>query len=337
MDITIRKVELSDLKEISKLFKDEKTEEELKWTYFFRINKTTYNSFVAEHKKYGIVGIIGYMINSYRFKSHHFTGVIPIGWEVAKKFRGLLGVQLLLKVIKLADFGFTIGGTKMALKSQTLAKVKLKLEGYLYYKIIDPLYYIKLKDDPYPIRVAKSFFHVFEILRPKRFKPGSLNVRLEKIDFSQTVEIQYEIPVLHNIHSWDYIQWLLDCPLVEMYAWLLFVENSLRGIVICNVKKIQDNVTRGRIVYVPYFGEEDEVWLCVIRKVEQFLISKKCSIITTMSLNHEYSRILQQMHYRIGNKKMTLFLRDDNNILQEIHDDQWYLTFSESDKSARKP
>jgi len=336
MATIIRETKSDDLEGISNLFEVKRSEEEIRWTYFSPSEDNPYNSFVAENSDSGIVGVIAYRKNIYRYRGKEISGIIPLGWKVLPSYKGLAGIQLFLKVINCTDFGFALGGTEMAMRVQTLAKLGFKLNGYMFYKVVDPLYYLKIKDSRFPRRIARTLKHITNKLTNSHATPGLFhNIKLEETTDIQTSKYELNDSALINLHTHNHIQWLLDCPLAESHTLKIMLDNELIGFALCYVKKIKYNITRGRIVHLPFLGHNTALWTDTIVLVEQFLRAKNCALITTMSLHPSYSDCLLKLNYRKLKVEIPLYVRDKKNLLVEIPEDEFYMTFSEADKACR--
>lgn len=99
MPETIRRLETADLENVSKLYDDRKSLEELKWLFHDFEKPDNYNGFVAVDENNRIIGVIGYCLSEYHQKNEKISGVVPMSWKLAADYKGFAGVQLFKKAI----------------------------------------------------------------------------------------------------------------------------------------------------------------------------------------------------------------------------------------------
>ena len=77
---------------------------ELEWLFTDPHQKNSMLGYIARSPAKEPAGVIGYSINQYQFDGKKVKGVIPVSWMVSPSHRGLLGIQLLKKVMNEGDF-----------------------------------------------------------------------------------------------------------------------------------------------------------------------------------------------------------------------------------------
>ena len=98
---------------------------------------------IARTEDRKLAGVIGYALNTYKTGSLELTGVIPLSWMISPSHRGILGIQLLKKVLKEGDFGFAIQGSEVAQQSYKAVRLKYIGEAHIYTKVLRPLAHIR--------------------------------------------------------------------------------------------------------------------------------------------------------------------------------------------------
>ena len=330
MKIEIRETTESDIPIISDLYNGRKTVEELNWLLSDPSGKKKYNSFVAVDESDHVVGAIGYILSKYRYNEKEFNGVGFFNWIVDSSHRGLAGIQLLRKVMKMGDFGFAISGSDMGQKVYSALKLEFQFDNYFYFKVREPLKFLKIDRSSFPKNIIKTLY-----LLPSKRGFNSQKVYSSDIEFEPYKETHELKPILyenvmHKILDRDQIKWILSCPIVESYAFTIILKGIPVGVAICYVNRRKNGINSGRITYLPYLGQDDNHWYEVISKIEQFLIEKKCVHISTTASHPKLIEVLKKFYYiPIKQDPKPFFVRDVKNNLGEVPDDSWYLTFAE--------
>jgi hypothetical protein len=113
------------------------------------------------------------------------------------------------------------------------------------------------------------------------------------------------------------------------------MDSQYYGICVLYIKNI-NGINRGRIVHLPYLGNNETLWESVIEKCITFFKKEKCCIVTALAHNS-----INQLGYiksgfiRIKKHRKPLFIKDTNQKLSSFHVDNWFLQFSEGDKAYR--
>jgi len=271
MSITIRRSSIEDIKGIEKLYhdmNDDRNIEELEWTYFNKLDDDSYSSFVALHPDHGIVGVIGFSVSNYQFKREKFLGVIPFAWRVKQGYRGILGIQLMLCVMKLADFGFTINGTEAALKTQTLINLKYHLKGLVLKKPLKfkSLYFTSKGNNL--IKIIKMIFKLpLFIFNNLGFNHIPNNLQIEKSNQVNQIYNTEHKSVFLNISEASLLQRISKCPLVDSELFYIKKENRIIGNILCYMSK-QKSFKKGIIVHISYCSENLKPLCCHLMPVQ---------------------------------------------------------------------
>ena len=316
----IRRTTKDDIGAIVDLYSHTKNDTELSWLLPAPLVHHPFRSFVAvlDHK---IVGHIGYVNSKFRYNESEFSGVHPQAWIVSPEYRGHgIGLKLIHKVLDMGDFSYLIGGSKATMRIFPFLGFKLKFFV---------LEYIKPKESLY-------------ITHPSETDKNKIS--LEEYRKKEAVQIQISNAVFVNAQERSHIQWLLECPLCDAYAFSIKQNGKQLGIAICYTGKNKDDVLTGRIVHLSYLGDELYPWRNALFEIERFFWDKECRIVTTLASHPIYINALidigyyQRPHYPVSafnENGRPFFLRDPQNRLPDIPDDVFHWTFLEGDMGYR--
>ena len=313
----LRRTTKDDIDAIVNLYSSTKSTTELQWVLSDPLDHNSLRSLVAVSNN-KIAGHISYIISRFRYMGLEFSGVFPYAWIVSPEYKGSgIGSKLMTKVCEMADFTYFFGGSAQTLKVVPFMGFELKFYVREYVKSVDPL------------RTAQS---------------SEAIVALEECDKPGYVQNRFDDPVFFNTAETHHINWLLDCPLCDTYAFSIKQNNIPTGIAICYSAKSKDAILTGRIVHLSYLGDDPDTWRTTIHEVEQSLIDKGCSTITTLASHPVYISALEGCGYspresypvpsftRAGRP---FFLKDPKGILSDISDESFHWTFFEGDMGYR--
>ncbi len=330
----IRRIEEKDFLEVSALYNGRKSVKELKWLFTNPGDSTIYNAFVAENNKNEIIGVIGYVLSIYSQNIFELSGSIPISWKLHSEYKGMAGVLLFKKVMNLGDFGITIAGSETAKDLYKLFKYKYISKIDQYYKILD------LKGS-YRSLHRKSILKtvgMFAYLSPSYFKNPKHSVDdiyFKRYDGSNFIEEQSSKNLFKKKITKNYIDWLLDCPLVKTYAFTIKKDKLNLGTCVLYIKE-KDGVKKGRIVHLPYLGSDIKIWESVIDKCIYYLKENGCCIVNASAHNTMNKKgYLSSGFVNIKKHYKPLYIKDPKNSLDHIDLNNWYLQYSEGDKAYR--
>ncbi len=332
----IRRIEERDFEAVSAIYDGRKSVEELKWLFTDPDDSTIYNAFVALKGQDEIIGVIGYLTSIYIQNKTEVKGVIPISWKIKSNYKGIAGITLFKEVFKKSDFGITIEGSKSAQNLYSIFKFKYFSNIDVYYKILNiPEFYNSLN--------LKNFFKktgLFLFLLPSFFRKTNKESLYKDVEFINydgnnfLEDREYDIVFKKKITK-NYIDWLLDCPILDTYAFNIKKGKENLGVCILYIQKI-NNVKKGRIVHIPFLGFDNNIWNSVIKKCLTFFRKEGCCVVTGLA-HHKMSHL---GFVGIGSKKIKkhhkpLFIKDINHNLTSINLDNWHLQYSEGDKAYR--
>ena len=332
----IRDLVETDLHEISKLYDFRKSELELKWLFSDPYKSGSFNAFVSINDDNELTGVIGYAKAMYNWNDNSNVGVIPMSWKIKDSYKGMAGVLLFKKVMTLGEFCMTIEGSETAQNLYSLFKLKYVSKGDVYYKVLNLVnYYKSLKGKSYAEKVK-----LLGVLLSTRFinaKKKSLSLEVKWTAYSSG---NYSVPVsqesvFSKVLSEEYVNWLLDCPVLKTYAFNIIIDNVNYGLCVLYIQKI-NGIRRGRIVHLPFLGINEEIWSSVIDKCISFFKEKKCCSITSLAhhkMNH--SSFLDSGFRKIEKHSKPIFIKDVNNVLSSVDLKNWNFQYSEGDKAYR--
>ena len=129
--------------------------------------------------------------------------------------------------------------------------------------------------------------------------------------------------------------WLEACPLVSMLSFTLYHRDQEMGPAICYICE-NSGVRRGRIVHIPYLGNDTEAYRQAIALLEKELVARSCCSVNALAMQAASRKSLVMQGFRT--RKSTarkLYVRDPDKLLEGVDLNQWYLSFYESDKGYR--
>lgn len=336
MKYKIKKIRQEDLKDIysfyNELYNDKpfkiKSLELLRWLFSDPLRSDDFCGFVARDEANKVVGIIGYALNEYQYMQKKYTGVVPMSWLVSPSARGILGIQLLLKALKLGDFAFTIHGSKIALEVYHAVNLKYVTQGYAYTKVLNIIRYIKSDKKSFIKAGIRSLIYHGRI----RSSPGIKGMKIT----------EYRGEPSHSNVNWNSLsivptnernQWILGCPIVESFSFSVIHHNKTIGTCICYIHKDSNDIKRGRIVSIPNFGNDLIAYRFIISELEKYLHARGCCVISVLALNGVFRIALRNQGYRTLKRisKVFVFLRDPEKILKFIPISEWHLMHYEKD------
>ena len=333
---TLRRVTSTDLGKISELYKFSKSVEELVWLFTDPEIPDKFNAFVAIDKKKKIIGVIGYVLSNYVQGEKIIQGVIPISWKISSDYQGFAGILLFKKVLEYGDFALAIQGSKIARKLYPIFKYKYVSKSDVYYKILNfPGFYNSIKNRNLFKRLA-----IMVLLLPSGFtslrrKSTYEEVRLIPYDGQNFVEEKRFNNVFFKRINKNYLDWLLSCPSLNSFAFSIKKGANYFGMCVLYTQK-QNSITRGRIVYIPFLGDDKKLWLDVVNECIIFFKKKKCSLISVL-VHH---RMCHNLFSKAGfikrkNHCKQIYLKDNKSKLESLNLTDWYMQFTEGDKGYR--
>lgn len=332
----IRRIEEKDFQEVSALYKNRKSIEELKWLYINPENPNIYNAFVAVNSQNKIIGEIAYSLSIYEQGEKKINGVIPINWKVIPNYKGMAGVLLFKKILSLGDFGIAISGSDTAINLYPLFNLKYHSRISHFYKILDIISLLKHYKRK---NFIKTYGMIGELL-PSYIRPHQKRIsnNVEFIPYNgsnYSEENKANKKVFKKKISKNYIDWLLSCPILKTYGFRIIEDHKSLGICVLYIQKI-DKLKFGRIVHLPDLGEDKKLWENVIYRCTDFFKKQNCSLIMGLAHNKmNYTGYKISGYKEIQKHAMPLFIKDRNKILRGINLKDWLIQYSEGDKGYR--
>lgn len=338
MKYQISRISKGDIPDIQKLYQEVyatqpyliKEAAELEWLFRNPNQEGNFLGYIARTPDHEIAGIIGYALNPYKLGDKVFQGVIPISWMISPAHRGVLGIQLLRKVMGEGDFGFAIQGSLVAQQAYQAVRLKHVAEAHVFTKVTRPLAYLRSGGGFSLAGIMKAFY----FLGRNKGAPGKLAARLETVSENQGIT-HSPVAQLAMVPSVKRTKWLEDCPLVEMLSYTLILDGKNKGPAICYINN-QKGIRRGRIVHIPYMGDDNNSYRQAIALLEKELLKQGCCSINALAMQAASSKAYTRQGYKTRkNTARNVFVRDPGNLLDDVALNQWYLTYYESDKAYR--
>lgn len=307
---------------------------ELEWLFSDPDHPGRFNGFMARNGDGGPAGIIGYVINSYRYRDQVLQGVIPMSWMIAPDHRGILGIQLLMKVMKLGDFGFAIEGSTQAQTSYRAARLRYVASARVYTKVLNVFRYAGSGDPVSPRWWMKG---VYLNGRRNGTRGVSPDTSVELFPANGSTGLYYptiEEPAMIPTDARN--RWITSCPLVESITVSVRYRGRGMGTAICYLEAKRNGIKRGRIVHIPYMGNNTDAYFDTITLLEDLLAKQGCCSVSVLAMHPALQGALAQQGYKhLKSASRALYVRDPEKRLQSAPLSDWHLTFYESDKGYR--
>jgi hypothetical protein len=316
----IRRTTKDDIGAIEELYSHSKNNIELSWLLPDPLEHNPFRSFVSvlDNK---IVGHIGYVVSKFKYNESEFKGVHPQAWIVSPEYRGHgIGLKLVHKVLNMGDFRYLIGGSKATMRIFPFLGFKLKFFVLEYVKPLESPYIIQ------ELEIEKD------------------TISLEEYNKNETRKIQHSKFTFVNAQEDNHIQWLLDCPLCDTYAFSVKQNGKPLGIAVCYIGRNNDDILTGRIVHLSYLGDDLIPWQNTLFEIEKFFRYKGCLVATTLATHPTYLKALKDNGYSqrpsypvsaFNENGRPFFFRDPKNKLPDIPDKSFHWTFFEGDMGYR--
>jgi hypothetical protein len=331
-NIIIRRVVTNDITDIIQLFKNRKSEAELKWVFRNPDNSESYNAFVAINKENEIIGVIGYVISTFSRENKRIKGVIPMLWLIKQDYRGLAGILLLKRVLELGEFGFGVEGTQMA--QDVFLKFKYSKVGqrFLYKKTYNPIKYFVKSDKSFIDKILRIIPLLPRYIMSFKKVPVYNDVKLTSYNGNNYIEEKFSDVVFQVIINKNFIDWLSDCPFLNTHVFCIKRKNKNYGMLVLYINENRPE-KRGRIVYLPYLGTDKKIWNSVIKKAVSFFKQNNCYTIDTIGINQDHTDSLLRFGFIKSTKPQPVFIRDPNQILLNVDFDNMHMQYTEGDNA----
>ena len=336
MSETIRELKRSDLYEVSELYQFRKSEKELEWLFSNPNSSGKFNAFVSTNDKKEITGVIGFVKSNYKWNDKIYVGVIPMSWKLKDSYKGMAGVLLFKKALAQGEFGFTIEGSNKAKKLYPMFKLNHFSEVDVYYKVLSLSKYLKSFRNNCNLDRFKMLVYLFPTwLNMSKKNLTSCNIRLIPYVGDNFVEEKASRNVFNKVITKNYIDWLLNCPMLKSYGFIIEVDNDQLGICVLYIQKIS-NTFQGRIVHLPFLQYDEKIWVRVVSKCLDFFKNEKCISVTGLAHHNMYHSTFEKSGFRkVKKHSKPISLKDPNLVLSNIKTMNWNLQYTEGDKAYR--
>jgi hypothetical protein len=274
-----------------------------------------------------IVGHVGYTLSTFGDGTRLRKGVYPILWKVREDCKGAVGLRLLTRVLRLADFSYVIGGSVAAQKLYHVLGYRALFELAGYRKTLSLR---GLGTDLLSRRGARAVRMRSQALLAA-FGRSCRDVSVASISGSGESVVATGRPgSIANIASPVQLQWAAACPMVEAHHLTLSVEGHAAGPVLCYVRRAPREAFTGTIVYMPHLGSQAAVWSAALCRIENFLVRKGCSQVTILASDTTLVSALRMNGFALD-RSLPFWFRGTGEALRD-----WYVTFLEGDLGYRK-
>ncbi len=285
MAIEVRKIKVEDFQEVSSLFDGQEgnSARELMWLFRNHSDSSSYNAYIAIDKKNTIIGVIAYILTTYISSNGEIHALNPMSWMLKSGYKGLAGILLFKTVSEHKDIAITIGGADVSKKLYPMFNYKSINYVDSYYKILKPLQY-------YKVLKRKNFIKkigMFSFLLPSYLKKiqKSNKIKLTPYNGLNFVKDKKKSRVLIRKISKDYIDWFLDCPNFAGYALVVSSKEKDLGMCLLVKRKIGNNYF-GRIVHMPFLGDDNSLQAELIYACTEFLKKEECCLVSGLTNNN---------------------------------------------------
>tara|TARA_R110002073_G_scaffold72537_1_gene177536 strand:- start:544424 stop:545440 length:1017 start_codon:yes stop_codon:yes gene_type:complete len=336
MSFTIRKITIDDFEEASSIFEFDNSVEELKWLFQNPDDENDYNAMVAIDNNNEIIGVLGYFLSDYRNKDQKISVVIPMNWIVKTGYKGFAGISLFKKVTNIRDTSIAIWGTDVVKKLYPMFKFKHVIDSDIFYKIIKPRRYFKILKRK---NILKKI-GVFLFLIPSYFnKPLKRNlysdVKLVPYTFDNFIQEKASFNTIKKVINKNYVDWMLKCPSVDSFAFVVQREEEIFGICVLYIKRIK-NTYIGRIVHLPELGVDVKLWYSVINECVNFLKSKGCCFISAVGIDEvEEEGITKSGFTKFHVHREPIYVKNENDTFNSMSFSKWSFQYSDGEIMLR--
>lgn len=332
----LRRIEKGDFEEVSRLFKQGNSVKELMWLFTDSNDSTKYNAFVVIDSKNTIVGVIGYELSRYTQFGREVIVVLPFSWKLKDGYKGFAGVSLYREVSKLGEIGVNIGSSEIAKKVAFLFKYESLIHFDYYYKILNNYdYFLNFKGKNLIKGFGKFLYLLPSHYYISLFSYLDKDISLIPYNGNNFIKEQEFSNIFKKEITKNYINWLLDCPSVKTFAFVIKKDNNNLGICVLNIKK-EEKIFKGRIVHLPFLGYDKKIWISVIEKCLVFLKGEECCVVSGVAINEMcHKGYLKSGFIKIRKLHKPILIKNIGERRTQFNLKNWHLQFSEGDISIR--
>jgi hypothetical protein len=133
-----------------------------------------------------------------------------------------------------------------------------------------------------------------------------------------------------NAATADHLDWLMNSPVVTAHRFTIRRAGKPIGMALCYLDT-KFGTTCGRIVHISHLGDNPGLWVGAIRALEDFLISRGASIISTLASATEMIEALEDRGHLVTHS-LPFWLRDRKKHFEGA---AWHLSYLEGDLAYR--
>lgn len=333
---SIRKIEEKDFEEVTKLFDHDNDLKEIKWLFSDPNTPNSFNAFVATNSENEIIGVLGYKYTSYFQGDNEIEIVIPMNWIVKSNYKGFAGVLLFKKVSELKEVAIAVWGAPKAKELYKMFKYKHLIYSDNYYKVLKPFSYFRIIEGSSMLKKFALFTYLMpSYINFKYKKKNTYDINLVEYNYNNFTQEKLYDNIFAKRVTKNYIDWLLKCPSVETYGFVVKKGDEGLGICVLYKKKI-NNTYKGRIVHLPYLGDDYKLWSSVIDKCSSFLKSQGCCFISAIGIHKTAKSAFSESKYTLFKRHSEpIYVKDGDNKIEPFNIDNWYFQYSEGEIAFR--
>lgn len=305
VDVIVRAAEEDDLPRIAELtesvFGVRRDVALLRWLLADPRSPERIDAWVAERDG-EVVGHTAVLKSEYRVAEQRMTGAHAFLWMVDPRFRGEAGMALGRTIIGYRDFLIVLGGTPTT---------RAILAGRRFTRVAEAKEYRVLGSQP---GAADGFelTHRSVPARPSPLPPG----------------------VAANEAAPDHLEWLAGCPDLEAHRLALSQEGRDLGTVLLYVNRRVSPVA-GRLVHLPYLGEETGTWSLALARVAREMDRLGCASWTLLATHPALVRACDAAGAELARSR-PVWIRGRGRRAVEDGFPVWHLTYLEGDLAYRR-
>jgi len=332
MSLEIRRIEEFDYQELPQLFNHRKSHEFISWLYSHP-NHDYKSAYVAVESN-ELIGAIGYIKQPYFIDGELLNGLIPLSWEVKQENRGLAGLKLLFKALNDSDFYLGLDGSedmKNIFKQLGFKKVG---EARGAQKVLKPFGYLRtlksigVKDLLRYLRDVTTYFRISD-----GFQADAV---LKGVDIQSYEGATSRRGTFSNSISKGHLEWLNRMPGTKLHLFNIVTDEVCLSPVVVMIKNLKRGYNRASILHIPPMEiGQIELLKRVIVEIEHFLSEQRVASVTILSSDKLLDKVLKKRGFVFENKIRPVVVKGRSELINQIQQQDIYITYIESDKSVR--
>jgi hypothetical protein len=336
--IIIRQTEDFDIDNIVSLAngvfpESEYTRQEVEWL-LGSPGENRYNSFVA-YEDNTIVGHIGYIISNYILNGKYLTSSHPVLWVVSPRLRGITGIQLLMKIFKVADLNIAISGSLQAREVFSKIGFSHKADMHSFHKVTNIFNYLRCIKGGLRSKTINCLKAIKNSLFDKKNKTDNTEIQFEKADnntyFKSAFTIYDNKDILINTPSAEMRNWYSKATTVKQETIMVKYKEKLLPPVMIYYKTRPNGARTAIVAEFPHFDNDTEGWKKFISKTEAYLTRQGICAYSILSTSEKFTQAMEKMHFTHSTKPV--WIRDKKNCIPDST--ELHLTALEGDVAYR--